>query len=103
MPFIIPLPRCESGLAITISGKPRERADFFNINFENEKQVFFHQSIRLNEKSIVRNSKNENLKWQTEERSLIFFPFKQGLSFDMYITVADKEFFVAINGQFFYK
>lgn len=102
IPFITPL-RCESGLAVTISGKPKQRSDFFTINFENDKQIFFHISIRMNEKAVVRNSKSSGLKWQDEERSIVYFPFKHGLSFDMYITVTEKEYLVAINGQFFFR
>jgi len=102
IPFICPL-KCESGLAVTISGRPQQRSDFFSINFENEKQIFFHISVRLNEMAIVRNSKGVNLKWNVEERSIVYFPFKQGLSFDMYITVTEKEYLCAVNGQFFFR
>lgn len=102
-PFITPLTRCESGLAVTISGKPLQNADFFNVNFENETVIFFHISCRLKEKAVVRNSKGSNFKWHSEERSLSYFPFKEGLSFDMYITVAEGEYLVAINSEFFFR
>lgn len=102
IPFISPL-KCESGLAVTISGKPKQRSDFFNINFENEKEIFFHVSVRMNDKAVVRNSKTAAAKWQTEERSIVYFPFQKGLSFDMYITVTEKEYLCAINGQFFFR
>lgn len=102
IPFISPI-KFESGLAVTISGRPRQRGDFFQINFENDKVICFHISVRMGEKAVVRNSRGINLKWNEEERSLVYFPFKQGLSFDMYITVTEKEYFCAINGQFFFR
>ncbi|GBN25553.1 Galectin-4 [Araneus ventricosus] len=96
----------KSGMMVYISGRPSASAQRFTINFQNgtapypPPDIAFHLDVRFFSRSVVRNSRTNNV-WGGEENMISHFPFQPAVNFDMIIRVEFERFMVAVNGQHF--
>ncbi|GBN08154.1 Galectin-4 [Araneus ventricosus] len=94
------------GMMVYISGRPSASAQRFTINFQNgtapypPPDIAFHLDVRFFSRSVVRNSRTNNV-WGGEENMVSHFPFQPAVNFDMIIRVEFERFMVAVNGQHF--
>ncbi|XP_042908624.1 galectin-4 isoform X2 [Parasteatoda tepidariorum] len=94
------------GMMIYISGRPSASSNRFTINFQSgtspypPPDIAFHLDARFFTRSVVRNSRTNNV-WEREECLASHFPFQQAVNFDMMIRVEQDRFMVALNGQHF--
>uniref|UniRef100_H3A5K9 Galectin n=1 Tax=Latimeria chalumnae TaxID=7897 RepID=H3A5K9_LATCH len=85
---------------VTLRGYIPEWAQGFDINLQKSSsgELALHISIRLHDRTVVRNS---HLKggWGEEERGLPMNPFQRGQYFDMLIRCGNDRFKVFVNGR----
>lgn len=89
------------GLTFIIQGRVNHGAKVFGLNWLcTNGDYALHLNPRLNEKAVVRNTR-QGKKWGPEERSIPYFPFHPSAEFDVTVTAMANCFNVQINGQQF--
>ncbi|XP_075690576.1 galectin-4 [Rhinoderma darwinii] len=84
-----------------IRGFTPEGGQRFHINFKTSSgEIALHFNVRLNEHTVVRNSKLGGY-WGSEERGMINNPFMPGQFFDISIRSGNGRYKVFVNGQHF--
>ncbi|XP_069773074.1 galectin-3-like isoform X2 [Narcine bancroftii] len=87
---------------LTVDATIKMNADKFTIDVYSGQNIVFHLNVRFKEdghnQAIVRNSRVKNV-WGAEERSIPYFPFKEGEKFNLLILGDPNQFKVAMNKQ----
>ncbi|XP_005402838.1 PREDICTED: galectin-9-like [Chinchilla lanigera] len=84
---------------ISVSGTVLPNAKRFHINLHSGTDIAFHLNPRLNEKTVVRNSKIKG-SWGSEEKKLpVNMPFIPGHSFKVEIICEAHCYRVTVDGQ----
>jgi len=86
------------GRGIQLFYSPQRASDRLAIDFKCRGNIAFHLNIRMDERSIVRNS-CVNGQWAAEERQVPNFPFAIGRTTQIYIMPAQGGFNVAFESQ----
>ncbi|KAM3852405.1 galectin-9-like isoform 2-T2 [Vipera latastei] len=90
-----------SNRTITVRGSIPMNAKRFQINLMAGQDIALHISLRMEQRTVVRNSFLYG-RWGREERDLPFNPFQPGQFFELLIHCDNHKFKVYINGQPFF-